>query len=156
MSSEQRNFFHLSTYIPMLFIVMFVAAMGVYFIAPMYFTGLKSNPITMTVGLLLMVSGTTIVIATEMVKTPFISLTQKKQYRDFMHGMYRFSRHPITVGFLTMFFGVGFVLNSFSFVMMGLVLFVLLAAILVPKYEKAMVALSSTYDEYRRHVRRWI
>lgn len=156
MSNEHKQFFHFATYMPVMFLVMLGFALGMYAVLPMHFTGTKTHPVTMALGITLFVIGTGIVIATEVVKQPFMKAAQSHEYQEFMHGMYRFSRHPITIGFLAMFFGIGFVLNSLSFVIMSLVFSMIVAVIVVPRYEQAMVALSQTYDEYRKHVRRWI
>lgn len=156
MSNEQKKFFHFATYMPVMFLVMLGIALGMYAVLPMHLAGVKTHPVTMALGIALFVIGTGIVIATEVVKQPFMKAAQSHEYREFMHGMYRFSRHPITIGFMGMFFGIGFVLNSLSFIIISLVFSMIVAVIVVPRYEQAMVALSQTYDEYRKHVRRWI
>lgn len=156
MSNEQKKFFHLATYIPASFMVMFAVALGIYFVSPVYFTGTVSSPITMIIGIIMILLGSVVVLSAERVKSPFMTIIKSHHVADFMHGMYRISRHPTTLGSLIMFFGIGFVLNSFSFVLMGLVLFGMLSFIVMPSYENTMAALCSAYDDYRHKVRRWL
>lgn len=156
MSNEHKQFFHFATYIPVLFLIMLGVALSIYAFEPLHLFGSKTNLVTLVVGGALFLAGTSIVIATEIVKQPFGSIAHSQEYRDFMRGMYKYSRHPITLGFIAMFFGLGFILNSFSFILVSVVFSLMIAFIVVPRYEQAMVALSQTYDEYRKHVRRWI
>ena len=156
MSNEHKKFFHFATYMPVLFLIMLGVAVAIYMIIPIHFFNQKSHISTLIVGGILFIIGSGIIITTEIVKQPFMKAVQSHEYKEFMHGMYRFSRHPITIGFIAMFFGVGFILNSLSFIMISIVFSGIMAIVVVPRYEEAMLALSKAYDEYRKHVRRWI
>lgn len=156
MSNEHKKFFHFATYMPILFLLMLGVAISIYAVIPMHFFNQKSHLSTLIIGGILFIIGSGIVIATEVIKQPFMEIVHSREYRDFMRGMYRFSRHPITIGFIAMFLGIGFILNSFSFIVIAMVFSGIMASIIVPRYEEAMAALSQTYNEYRKHVRRWL
>ncbi len=156
MSNEQKKFFHMSAHIPVFFIGVLLVGFCVYWFYPLYFLGMMSLPVTNALGIVFLITGTVIVIAAERSRKPFFKLLHVQTCYDFAVGLYRYSRHPGMIGFTTMYVGIACILNSLSMLLVGLVSFVILSQIIVPPYERTMVTLCASYDDYRKIVRKWL
>jgi protein-S-isoprenylcysteine O-methyltransferase Ste14 len=72
-------------------------------------------------------------------------------------GIYSFTRNPIYIAFLFVVVAFAVAANSAWFLVSGVALFVLLHFGVVKREERYLSAkFGSTYDDYRRHVRRWL
>jgi protein-S-isoprenylcysteine O-methyltransferase Ste14 len=72
-------------------------------------------------------------------------------------GIYRITRNPIYIAFLLIVVGFAVAANSAWFLLSAIILFLLLHFGVVKPEERYLAAkFGSTYDEYRRRVRRWI
>jgi protein-S-isoprenylcysteine O-methyltransferase Ste14 len=74
-----------------------------------------------------------------------------------VNGIYRFTRNPIYIAFLFVVIGFAVAANSAWFLVFAAVLFALLHFGVVKREEDYLSAkFGSTYDDYRRRVRRWL
>ena len=72
-------------------------------------------------------------------------------------GVYRFTRNPIYIAFLLIVLALAVVANSAWFFMSAVALFVLLHfGVVKPEEHYLSTKFGSTYDDYRRRVRRWL
>ena len=72
-------------------------------------------------------------------------------------GVYRFSRNPIYIALLLIAVGVAIEANSAWVLVLAMVLFFLLRYGVVAREERYLQSkFGSTYDEYRKRVRRWV
>jgi protein-S-isoprenylcysteine O-methyltransferase Ste14 len=73
------------------------------------------------------------------------------------NGVYRFTRNPIYIAFLFIVIGFAVAANSAWFFLAAIILFALLHFGVVKREEGYLSAkFGSTYDDYRRNVRRWL
>jgi protein-S-isoprenylcysteine O-methyltransferase Ste14 len=74
-----------------------------------------------------------------------------------VNGVYRFTRNPIYIAFLFVVIGFAVAANSAWFFVSAVVLFVLLHFGVIKREERYLSAkFGTTYDDYRRRVRRWL
>ena len=76
---------------------------------------------------------------------------------ELSRGIYKYSRHPGTIGFLLMLFGFGFIVNSSSIVLFTWFFSSILSWIVIPIVERHMLAFcGDEYKEYCSKVRMWL
>ena len=72
-------------------------------------------------------------------------------------GPFRFSRHPMYLGFVVLLLGVSFILGSLSCLLVPIIMFITLEIKFISIEEKQMEkAFGKKYLEYKNHVRRWL
>ena len=72
-------------------------------------------------------------------------------------GPFRYSRHPMYLGFVLILIGVAIMLGSVSALFIPVLMFILLEFIYIPQEEKRMEeCFGQEYLEYKKRVRRWI
>ena len=157
MSAEliKFKFIKALSYLPLLFLVAFGFAF-------MMFQGFpnrvfSSAPISIGLGVIAFLIGTVLVLWSEKVRHRLFSKRDGLVCDDFAEGIYKYSRHPGTLGFLILFFGFGFFLNSMAFIMVGLAHFILLSFVFIPLVEHQIIKVcGDSYQEYRANVRMWL
>jgi len=76
---------------------------------------------------------------------------------NFNVGPYRISRHPADLGFLLLVVGFAFIINSLIMILLGVILFVLFTAFIIPEEEHELEKrCGEAYSDYKKHVRMWI
>jgi protein-S-isoprenylcysteine O-methyltransferase Ste14 len=74
-----------------------------------------------------------------------------------VRGIYRFTRNPIYIAFLVIVLAFAVGANDAWLLLSALVLFILLQFGVVKHEERYLsIKFGNSYDDYRRHVRRWI
>ena len=72
-------------------------------------------------------------------------------------GPYRFSRNPMYLSWTGLAGGLAVLLNSLWIILAGLAAWVYLQLVSIPAEERSLEKMfGPAYDEYRRHVRRWL
>ena len=72
-------------------------------------------------------------------------------------GPFRFSRHPMYLGFVSLLLGVAMLLGSLSAFVGPVAMFITLATLFIPFEERACQAVfGDLYTDYKRRVRRWL
>ncbi len=154
MSTEQKQLFHIMTHIPLLFLCMFGLGVVVYKFLPLRF--LESGSVAgMPLGFLLILSGTILLFIAERSRKSFFNQAFMSTCYEFAVGPYKYSRHPGMTGMLMMYFGVGIVLGSGSFLLLGVVLFLILSYGVIPRYERIITNLCADYAVYKSSVRKF-
>lgn len=121
-------------------------------------------PISMTLripiilaGMLLIVLGTVTVFWANTISRLFHRSLNNMTCFDFMHGPYKFSRHPGALSMVMMLLGLSFVMNSFWGLVISLGMFLLLTFVFIPLEEKSLINhCSESYLEYKKQVRMWL
>jgi protein-S-isoprenylcysteine O-methyltransferase Ste14 len=149
------KFIKLSAYTPILFLVAIGLSLVVFRLYP---ARIADNMILISIiGSLFFIAGTTIVILAERTHHSLFHLTQGLTCNDFAHGIYKYSRHPGTLGFLLLFFGFGFLINSQAVVAMAVLHFFLLSIVFIPLLEQEVAKhCGEPYHEYQQKVRMWL
>ncbi len=76
---------------------------------------------------------------------------------NFYIGPYKFSRHPMYVGFLLMVVGFAFVINSFVMILLAIGLLSFFTGFVIPEEEKELSKqCPEVYTDYKKKVRMWI
>ena len=76
---------------------------------------------------------------------------------ELSRGIYKYSRHPGTIGFLLMLFGFGFIVNSSAIVLFAWFFSSVLSWLVIPVVERHMIAFcGDEYKEYCSKVRMWL
>lgn len=151
----QFKFLKLSVYTPILFLV----AMGFSLLLfRLYPVRISHHPIIMTgIGIGLFVIGTLLVIFAERSRHNLFHFSQGLTCYDFATGIYKYSRHPGTLGFLLLFLGFAFLLNTQAVLFTVFLHFMLLSFIFIPLIEREIESqCGDSYREYKKMVRMWI
>lgn len=145
-----------SFYIPIIFIVSLVVALLLFKVFPRRL--FESATVAMAVGIFFLAWGTIMVIWTEFSHHNLNELfSGKLTAADLARGVYKYSRHPGTIGFLLMFFGFGFFINSITIVLFAWFISSVLSWTVIPVVEKHMkVFCGDEYGKYRENVRMWL
>jgi protein-S-isoprenylcysteine O-methyltransferase Ste14 len=108
-------------------------------------------------GMLLIILGTATVFWANKISKLFHQSLSNMTCFDFMHGPYKFSRHPGALSMIMMLLGLSFVMNSFWGVIVTVGMFLLLTFVFIPLEEKSLIShCSESYLEYKKQVRMWL
>lgn len=145
-----------SFYIPLSFIVSLVIALLLYRVFPHRL--FDSSTLAIVMGVLFFVWGTGMVIWSEFSHHNLPQLfSGQLTCNDFARGVYKYSRHPGTIGFILLFFGFGFFVNSVTIIIMAWVIASILSWIVIPIVERHMKTFcGDAYNKYCENVRMWI
>jgi protein-S-isoprenylcysteine O-methyltransferase Ste14 len=145
-----------SFYIPIIFVVSLILALLLFKVFPRRL--FDSSLVAMIVGLFFLAWGTIMVIWTEFSHHNLSELfSGTLTATDLSRGVYRYSRHPGTIGFLLMFFGFGFFVNSITIVLFAWLISSLLSWFVIPVVERHMkVFCGDEYGKYCQNVRMWL
>lgn len=143
-----------STYLPVLFLIALVFALFVFRYFPLrIFTNAE---LPMYLGFLLFIIGTPLILFAEQERHELLSIHESSTCNDFKRGIYKYSRHPGTLGFMLLFFGFGLFLNSWMVIICGIIHMIALTILYIPWVENDTVAIcGDSYREYQKDVRMW-
>lgn len=150
------KFLKLSSYIPLLFLVALGFSLLFFRVFPVR---IFHNPtIAVGLGIFFFIIGTTLAVLSELTRHRMFSImSDALTCEDFESGIYKYSRHAGTFGFLLLFFGFGFVLNSIAVIIVVFLHFVLLSLVFIPIIEHEMKKVcGDSYRKYCENVRMWI
>ncbi|MFC1932160.1 methyltransferase family protein [Chloroflexota bacterium] len=74
----------------------------------------------------------------------------------FTKGMYRYSRHPLSLGMLLIFLGVGIASASWVFLLLSIVLIILTLILTRVEERHCLEKYGNTYQEYLNRTPRWL
>lgn len=154
MSTEQKQLFHIMTHIPLLFLAMFGGGVVLYRFLPLRFLEAGSTA-GMPFGFFLILAGTILLFVAEKTRRHFFTQLTNTCY-NFATGPYKHSRHPGMLAMLMMYFGVGIVLGSWSFLGLGVVLFFIVSYGIIPRYERIITNICNEYADYQSSVRKFL
>lgn len=143
-------------YIPLLFLVALIIALLLFRVFPQR---LFHSPTTAVVmGIIFFVWGTIMVAWCELSHHKLSQLfSGTMTCNDLSRGIYKYSRHPGTIGFLLLFFGFGFFVNSITIIICAWVISSILSWIIIPIVERHMIAFcGDEYTKYCAQVRMWL
>lgn len=145
-----------SFYIPISFIVALVVSLLLFRVFPHRL--LASSVIAVALGVFFLAWGSIMVIWCEFSHHKLSELFSGKLTREELsRGIYKYSRHPGTIGFLLILLGFGFIVNSSSIVLFTWFFSSILSWIVIPKVERYMaVFCGNEYKEYCSKVRMWL
>jgi protein-S-isoprenylcysteine O-methyltransferase Ste14 len=73
------------------------------------------------------------------------------------HGVFRISRNPMYLGFVSILFGISLLLRSLSPYIVVVLFAILMEAVFIPSEEKMLSeAFGDQWERYRSQVRKWI
>jgi protein-S-isoprenylcysteine O-methyltransferase Ste14 len=145
----------ISTYLPVLFLI----TLGLSLLAFRYFPTrvFINGDIAAGLGVLLFIIGTPLILFAEQERHQLLSLSEATTCSEFKIGIYKYSRHPGTLGFMLLLFGFGCFINSLTVIIFGMIHMVLLSLIYIPLVEQEMIKVcGDSYKEYREQVRMWL
>ena len=149
------KFFKVSSYIPLLFLVALGFSLLFFRLYPVRI--FHSPMVSIGFGVLFFILGTILVIFSEFARHNMFSLHDEMTCNDFSTGVYKYSRHAGTFGFMLLFFGFGFFLNSMAVAIVGILHFILLSIVFIPLIERDIKKYcGDSYVEYCKNVRMWI
>lgn len=145
-----------SFYIPLSFVVALIVSLLLFKIFPHRL--IASSTIAIIVGIIFLAWGSIMVIWCEFSHHKLSQLfSGTLTCNELSRGVYKYSRHPGTIGFLLMLFGFGFIVNSSSIILFTWFFSSILSWIVIPIVERHMLAFcGDEYKEYCSKVRMWI
>lgn len=145
-----------SFYIPLSFVVALIVSLLLFRVFPHRL--LASSTIAIILGVFFLVWGTIMVIWAEFSHHKLSQLfSGTLTCNDLSRGIYKYSRHPGTIGFLLMLFGFGFIVNSSSIILFAWFFSSILSWIVIPIVERHMAAFcGDEYKQYCSKVRMWL
>jgi protein-S-isoprenylcysteine O-methyltransferase Ste14 len=142
----------------MLFVLGFLGALWINSAVPLDIGGPDLESLRIGVGLLALVGGTGLFwwgMGTFAGRTGIMLQRPARQLVTF--GPYVFSRNPMYVGFVAMYFGLSLLLNTIWPLLLLPAIIGLLVWIVISREERYMRAtFGQEYDSYCRRVRRWL
>lgn len=144
-----------STYLPILFLI----ALGFSLLVFRYFPQriLDNADLTVYLGFFLFIVGSPLILLAEQERTELLSLNEATTCHEFKTGIYKYSRHPGTLGFMLMFFGFGFFLNSITVIVCAIIHMIALTVLYIPWVEKDTLKIcGDAYRQYQQQVRMWL
>jgi protein-S-isoprenylcysteine O-methyltransferase Ste14 len=84
------------------------------------------------------------------------SIAATKPGEPFTTGMYRYSRHPIAIGTLLPFIGVGIATASWLFLVLSAILMVISHFLAITEESATTKKFGDAYREYMKRTPRWI
>jgi protein-S-isoprenylcysteine O-methyltransferase Ste14 len=143
-----------STYLPVLFLIALVFSLIMFRIFPIRLFNNVDLPLYL--GFILFGAGTPLILLAERERHELLSMNETSVCSDFQTGIYKFSRHPGTLGFMVMFFGFGLFLNSGIVIICGVVHMIALTILYIPWVENDTIKICGEgYIEYKKRVRMW-
>lgn len=144
-----------STYLPVLFLIALVFSLFVFRYFPMRIFNNINIPIYL--GVILFAIGTPMILFAEQERHELLSFTESSVCNDFKRGIYKYSRHPGTLGFMLLFFGFGFFLNSVIVIVCAAIHMIALTILYIPWVENDTLKICGEgFKEYKKSVRMWI
>lgn len=145
-----------SFYIPLSFVVALAVSLLLFRVFPQRL--FHSSLIATIMGSFFFVWGTIMVIWCEFSHHKLSELfSGTLTCHDLSRGIYKYSRHPGTIGFLLMFFGFGFFVNSISIILFVWFFSSILSWIVIPIVERYMKEFcGEEYSKYCENVRMWL
>jgi protein-S-isoprenylcysteine O-methyltransferase Ste14 len=151
----QIKFLKLSVYTPTLFLVAIGFALLFFRLYPVRIS--YHLTIVTSIGIGLFIIGTILVILAERSRHNLFHFSEGLTCYDFSVGVYNHSRHPGTLGFLMLFLGFAFLLNSQAILITVFLHFLLLSLVFIPLIEREIEQnCGNPYKEYKKIVRMWI
>ena len=142
----------------MLFVVGFLGALWVNNAVPLNIGGPDFESLRLVVGLVALFGGTALFwwgMATFAGRTGILLQRPARQLVTF--GPYQFSRNPMYVGFVAMYFGLALVFNTIWPLLFLPAIIALLVWVVISREERYMRAtFGKEYEAYCRRVRRWL
>jgi len=144
-----------STYIPLFFLVALGFSLLFFRVWPVRFF---DHGITGAVlGGIAIILGTVLVFWSEKSRHHNFFDKEALLCEDFSQGIYKKSRHPGTFGFLVIFLGFAFILNSTAVVVTVILHTLILSVIFIPLIEQETERLcGQEYKKYKDSVRMWL
>lgn len=145
-----------SFYIPLFFVVSLVVSLLLFRLFPHRL--FDSSVVAVAMGIFFSAWGTIMVLLAEFSHHRLNELfSGTVTCNDFSRGIYKYSRHPGTIGFLLMFFGFGFFVNSITIILFAWFISSILSWVVIPIVEKHMKAFcGEEYNKYCQNVRMWL
>lgn len=145
-----------SFYIPLLFVVSLIASLLLFRIFPHRL--FDSSTVAIVMGIFFSTWGTVMVLWAEFSHHKLSELfAGTVTCTDLERGVYKYSRHPGTIGFLLMFFGFGFFVNSITIILFAWFISSVLSWIVIPIVERHMKTFcGEEYNKYCQNVRMWL
>ena len=142
------------TYAPATFFVMMLVAVVIHINSPAPFIDMVTGWI---VGVALLLVSPVLTFWALRVRHSLYVPVIERTCTNFKVGPYRFSRHPVYVGFLLMMVGFAFVINSLIMLLFAAILFVLFTGIVIPEEERELEKhCPEVYADYKKTVRMWL
>ncbi len=144
-----------STYLPIVFLVALGFSIFMFRFFPVRIV--VSADAAIIIGVILFIIGTPLILLAERERHQLLNLSESFTCEEFFVGIYKYSRHPGTLGFMLLFFGFGFFLNSAAVIICAFIHMVLLTLVYIPLVEGDMVRLCGEgYEDYKKKVRMWL
>lgn len=142
------------TYSPATFFIMMLVAVVVHMNAPAPFVDSVTGWV---VGAVLLALSPVLTFWALRIRHSLYVPVVERTCTNFDVGPYRFSRHPVYVGFLLMMIGFGFVINSLIMLLFAAILFVFFTGIVIPEEERELERhCREVYQDYKKRVRMWL
>lgn len=154
---EKLKYYRISSfYIPILFVVALIGSLVLFRFFPHRL--FDSSTIAVIMGIIFSVWGTIMVVWCEFSHHNLAQLfSGTLTCNDLSRGIYKYSRHPGTIGFLLMFFGFGFFVNSITIILVAWLVSSILSWVVIPIVENHMKAFcGEEYIKYCSKVRMWL
>jgi len=119
-------------------------------IAYSIFLPLKLGTVWFYTGLAVYLSGFTISTAA------LFSVAATNPDEPFTTGVYRYSRHPISIGTLLLFIGVGIAAASWLFLLLSAILMVISHFLVIAEESATAKKFGDAYREYMKRTPRWV
>ncbi len=148
------KFFKLSTYIPMLFLVVMGLSLILFKMYPIRIS--HHIEIIIGIGAVLFILGSMLIFWSEKTRHTLFNFSENLTCHDFAIGIYKRSRSPGTFGFILLFLGFACFMNSYVVLFTVIVFFLILSFIVIPFIEKKKIEYcGDAYREYMQMVRMW-
>ena len=142
----------------MLFVLGFLVALWIHNAVPLGIGGPDLESLRLGVGLVALIGGTAMFwwgMATFAGRTGILLQRPARQLVTF--GPYQFTRNPMYVGFVAMYFGLALVANTLWPLLLLPAIIALLVWVVISREERYMrAAFGAEYDGYCQRVRRWL
>ncbi len=141
---------------PILYLIGLGASFLLYLALPFPLATQTVEPILLWIGAIIIVLSTGLVFWAQRISRRGAHM-QTPTADDFMHGPYRYTRHPGALGLMIMFIGFALVVNSLIMAVLAALFIILETFYFIPMEEATYMETSAdAYTEYRKRVRMWL
>lgn len=148
------KFFKLSTYIPMLFLLVMGLSLIFFRLYPVRIS--YRIEVIVAIGIVLFIVGSLLIFLSEKTRNTLFDFSENLTCYDFAVGIYKKSRYPGAFGFILLFLGFACFLNSYAVLFTAIIFFFILSFIIIPIIEKKKIEYcGDAYREYMQMVRMW-